>query len=272
MVDKEGQQSQDPASSPYALITGGSEGIGRDMSIVLAEKKINIILVALPGSELEEHAGYLATEFKVKVEHYGIDLTEAGSQAKVYEWCRSKNLPVFMLINNAGFGYDGAFEKNDLAKFRKMILLNNMAPVELTHYFIPELKKHKVSYILNVGSMASFFQVPYKAIYSASKNFIYAFSRAIREELKYDSVHVSCLCPGPTITNVDVKQRIEGQGFLVKFAQMKSDRVAKIAINGLLKNKAFIIPGLSYKFFYIITRILPKSVLYAMFTKQLKDK
>ena len=83
----------------YTLITGASSGIGKALAIECAKRKMNLLLVALPGPELEETSQFLQKKYLVKVHSFPIDLTEKNAPDKVLNWCKEKSFSVNILIN-----------------------------------------------------------------------------------------------------------------------------------------------------------------------------
>ncbi|MEN7549162.1 SDR family NAD(P)-dependent oxidoreductase [Rapidithrix thailandica] len=241
----------------YTLITGASHGIGKEMARVFAEKKHNLILVALPGPELKEQSKELQEKYSVDVRYFGVDLTDENAPKSTYEWCKQESLSINILINNAGIGTGGIFENLDLTFYNKMIKLNNQALVGMTYHFIPELKKHSKAFILNTSSLEAALPLPYKSVYAGTKNFIYSFSLALREELKSHNIQVSVLCPGPVVTNEEGLKRINSQGAKAKIIVKMPDYVAEYAIRKMFRGKTIIIPGAVNKGCVKLGRILP---------------
>ena len=237
----------------YAIVTGASKGIGREISVLLAKKRYKLILIARSTTELEE----LAAELPGEALYFTIDLSEAGAAKKVAEFC--KNLPVSILVNNAGYGLWGNFEENDISQQLNMLQLNINAVIELTYYLLPQLKKQP-SYILNVSSTAAYQAVPTLALYAASKAFVLSFSRALRIELK-DLVSVSCFCPGPTDTGFAKRAGMDSLAELAEKFNMRPDEVAKIGVEGMFNQKAEIIPGLLNKLSATGSRYINKSLI-----------
>lgn len=227
----------------FTLITGSSAGIGRAMAEECARRGHNILLVALQEPALHATAQHLHSQFGVMVDCLGIDLTDEHAPQQVLSWCRSNDYQVNILINNAGFGRGGLFEDIPLEEYFAMLRLNNQATIGLTHLFIPELKRHAPSHILNTSSMEATLALPYKAAYTGTKHFLYGFSLAIREELKESGINVSVLCPGPTVTNEDGLRRIQSQGRKARFIVSMPEQVAQEGIAGLLAGKQVIVPG-----------------------------
>jgi short-subunit dehydrogenase len=206
---------------------------------------------------LHEAAAAVAQEFGVKTAALGIDLTLPGAPTKVYAWTKEQNCTVNMLINNAGIGRGNYYELIPWSVYQTMMTLNNQVLAELVYLFLPDLKKEPEAWLLNVCSMEGILAMPVKVIYSASKFFIYAFTLALHEELRNFPIKVSMLCPGPVVTNEDGLQRIKSNGWKAKLVVMYPHEVAPIAINGLLRNKRIIIPGIVNKIIIFINGLMP---------------
>jgi short-subunit dehydrogenase len=249
----------------YALITGGSKGIGKAIAENLAAKKYNILLVARSENLLKENAAELEKKFGIKTDIFAVDISTADAAKKIADWCNSKNYDVSVLINNAGYGLGGSFTTLSLEEQLNMMQLNMQSLVQLTYLMIPVLKKAQgKSYILNVASTAAHQAVPYLGVYSATKAFVLSFSRAIHHELKGENVSVSCLCPGPTDTYFMDRAGMTTMKKAMKQAErfnMTPQAVAKIGIDGLLKGKLEIIPGGSNKAGAFFSRALPKKLV-----------
>ncbi len=165
-----------------------------------------------------------------------------------------------MLINNAGIGSTLLFTEGNIKLFEKQIKLNVLATTLITHLFLGTLKRNSHSYILNVGSMASFFYLPRKQVYGATKSFIYFFSKALRKELQDDNVNVSVLCPGGMNTSLALTLMNKTGNFFSRLSIMNPEDVVPVAIDGLLKGKEVIIPGRVNKFFMLLDKILPERI------------
>ena len=256
----------------YTLITGASHGIGASLAEECARRKMNLLLVALPSPDLKAHAQYLSETYGIKAETYEINLTEPDAPKEVYMWCKQNGYHVNILINNAGIGAVDSFEGSNLQSYSNMIGLNVTAVVLLTRLFVPDMKNYPNGKIMNVGSMASFNPVPFKSVYSASKGFVYFFSRALGEELKYLGIKVSVLCPGPVATNPRIIARAEEHGRLSKYTLMSPDEVARKAIPPFLKGQKIIIPGTINKVFLIFDKAIPVRLKLAILAKVFSKK
>jgi len=245
----------------YALITGASKGIGRSMAHALASRKYNLLLVARSEEELATVAAELSARWQVNVAYLALDLSLPEATAKVYEWCKTGNYAVSVLINNAGYAVWGNFASRSLEEQQQMVRVNAEAPIALCHYMLPMLQQQPQSYILNVSSTAAYQAVPTMSLYAASKSFLLLFSRALRQELKSSNVSVSCLCPGPVKTNFINRAGMQAiQATADKYGMMP-DAVAAVAIKGMFSKKAEIIPGALNVVSAFLTRLVPKSLV-----------
>jgi short-subunit dehydrogenase len=239
-----------------ALITGGSQGLGKEIAIALAKRKINILLVSLPGEGLAETAKEIERLYNVSVKYFEIDLTRLDSVYQIAAWAKA-NAKISILINNAGIGGSKCFEDASVKYIENIIMLNIRATSLLTRLLINELKEAEEAFILNVASMASFSPIAYKTVYPASKAFIYSFSRGLYEELRGTSVFVSVLHPGPIKTNPEVCRRISQQGFLGKMGLITTEKLAELAVKQLFKRDSLIIPGFVNKMNWLLIKIVP---------------
>ena len=231
-----------------ALITGASSGIGKNMAYVLANKGIDLILVARNKDELLK----IKANVKVNVEVIELDLLKEKNVFKLYEMCKDGNIDI--LINNAGFGLFGLFTETDLARELEMIDLNIKAYHILTKLFLKDFVEKDNGYILNVASSAGFMAGPRLSTYYATKNYVLKLTMAINEELRQSgsNVVVSALCPGPVNTNFN---KVAHGEFSIKEASPKY--VAEYAINKLFKKKMIIIPTFRIRLGIFLLRILP---------------
>lgn len=244
----------------YTLITGASEGFGRALAIECASRNMNLILVALPGPELHYLTHFIKRNYDVDVIAIEKDLCKDESCMELYTRVTELDLQVNMLINNAGIGSTVLFEEGTVGLYEKQIKLNVLATTLITRLFLKTLQRNSHSYILNVGSMASFFYLPKKEVYGATKSYIYFFSKSLRKELSKSNVHVSVLCPGGMNTNLALTLMNKSGNYLSRLSVMNPEDVVPVAIDGLLNGKEVIIPGKMNNFFMLLDKILPNAI------------
>ena len=244
-----------------ALITGASGGIGAELARLFAKDGFNLVLVARRTEKLDELKSELESAYKISVTNFSKDLSEPFSAKAVYDFTQSQNLPIDVLVNNAGFGDFALFADSNLQKQQQMIQLNIATLTELTHLFLPQMISRKNGRILNVASIASFMPGPKMSVYYATKAFVRSFSEALSVELKKTKtgVTVTALCPGPVST--DFWERAEaGKSSLSKhFIFADSKIVAKYGYKRLMKGKILAIPYASTRFCVFLAKILPRS-------------
>lgn len=230
------------------LITGASSGIGRDIAYYLAELGYDLILVARRKERLEE----IQKKVNVRVKIIVLDLLKEENVFALYNQVEKEKIDI--LINNAGFGLFGTFNKTDLKRELEMIDLNIKAYHILTKLFLKDFMKRDSGSILNVCSSAGFLAGPRLNTYYATKNYVTKITLAIYEELRHQKSHVriSALCPGPVAT--EFNQVAHGRFHL---KEMPSKKVAKYAIDKMFKNKLIIIPGWSVKLGLFLNRFVP---------------
>lgn len=241
----------------YTLITGACKGIGKALAYECASRNMNVLLISNDHDCLNQVCDDIRITKNVESHCFFIDLMEEGAPEKVYHWVKENNFEVNVLINNVGLGKGGTFSSMSMKDIQNMMLLNNKVMVEITYHLLEELQKHKDAYILSLSSLEARLPLPYKAIYTATKNFVYAFSLAIAQELKFTNIKVSVLCPGPVLTNTEGLNRINAHGSRSKLLMMYPDEVARIAITGMLKGKHVIVPGFLNAIFFKLGSILP---------------
>lgn len=231
-----------------ALITGASSGIGKDIAHVLSNMGYDLILVSRDIDALEKVKRGISTDVKC----IALDLSDYSNCVTLHKMVKDDNIDI--LINNAGYGLFGSFDKTSLKEELNMIDLNVGAVHILTKLFLRDFKNRNHGYILNVASLAAFQAGPLMATYYASKAYVLRLTSAIYEELRRDKsdVVISALCPGPVATNFNKVAKVS---FSVK--PLTSIEVAEYGIKQMFKKKLVIIPGFKMKIAAYISRLVP---------------
>lgn len=244
-------------SAKYTLITGASEGFGKSLAIECASHKMNLVLVALPGPQLHNLAKYIEKNYNVSVIALELDLRQEGNCEKLHEAISSQKICIQYMINNAGLLSRGYLADMETEYVLDQIKVNIIAPTILIKLFLKDLQQNAPSGILNVSSMASFFYLPQKQVYGATKSYLLSFSKSLRRELKRDHISVTTVCPGGINTSPKLiyQNRIGSWGS--RKSIMEPEDVAKISIEAMLKRKDVVIPGMVNHFFMFLDLILP---------------
>lgn len=237
-----------------ALVTGASSGIGRAFAVALARQGTAVIAVARRRDRLDE----LAREAK-GVEPLVADLTDGDQLATVERRLADPARPVDLLVNCAGFGTQGRFAELPLDAEDRMVRLNVLAVVRLTHAALPGMITRRHGGIVNVSSVAGHQPIPLWATYSASKAFVTTFSRAVAGELKGTGVRMLVLLPGFTHTEFQ-----DHAGFERKLvpgpAWMTPEAVAEVALRDLEHGRVHSFPGLHNRVVAAASRLSPWAV------------
>ena len=190
-----------------------------------------------------------------------VDLAKQNAAETIVEWVTTKGIAINILINNAGHGLSGNFEKYSALAHANMMQVNMTSLVKLTSLFLPSLKRQEQSYILNIASTAAYQAVPYLTTYAASKSFVVSFSRALQVELKNTTVAVTCISPGGTDTEfgerADISIKAKNAG---KKLNMNADEVASVAVNSMFKKKREVVVGFINKLGAFLVWLTPKSL------------
>jgi short-subunit dehydrogenase len=194
--------------SKYALITGATSGIGYELARQLAENGHNLVLVARDEQQLINVKDEF-TNYGVQIETLSIDLFQSSAAKEVYEFAKSKNIVIDVLVNDAGQGQYGKFIETDLERQLNIIQLNILSLVSLTYYFMKDMVKRNEGKILQLGSEVSKVPSPMMSVYAATKSFVLSFSEGLINELKDTNVTMTVLMPGATDTDFFHKADME---------------------------------------------------------------
>jgi uncharacterized protein len=249
-----------------ALITGASAGLGREFAWLFAEDGHDVVLVARRKDKLEA----LAKEIKAKLgrEAYVLaqDFAEPGAAERTAKELDRRAIDIDFLVNNAGFGTNGAFCELDARREMEMIQVNIASLVHLTRLLLPAMIARGTGRILNVGSTAGFQPGPYMAVYYASKAFVNSFTEALALELEGTGVTATLSCPGATATEfAQVAGNAESR--LFQMGAMGSRDVAQHAYRAMMKGDVMAVPGFKNKVGVQSLRFAPRAVVRSIAAK-----
>ena len=252
-----------------SLITGASSGIGAAFARKLAARGRNVLLVARSEDKLVALCNEIGRLSGIRAQYFPLDLLKPGAATELLEETRQRGLVIDMLVNNAGFGSMGEFDKLELDHELEMIDLNIKSLVELTYRFIGPMRERRQGTIINVASTAGFQPVPYMATYAATKAFVLSFSEALWEENRESGVHVMALCPGVTDTNFFEASRM-------KRPPMRTietaEEVVDTALRALRQRKPSVISGWTNWFAVEAERFVPRSLVTKIAGKALRSQ
>jgi short-subunit dehydrogenase len=253
-----------PSEDSAALITGASSGIGADIARALASRGHNVVLVARRADRLSALASELSAH-RVRAEAIDCDLQDREARARMLDELDALGLRVDGLVNNAGFGTAGLFQRLDGEREAEMVRVNCEAVVALCGHFVPKMAERGTGAILNVASIAGFQPLPTQATYSASKAFVLNFTQALGADLHGTGVSATALCPGPVKTEfVDVARLQREASALPEFAWVASQDVAEAGVRGMEDGKGVVVPGAVSRLSALGGQFTPRSLLLGL--------
>jgi len=253
--------------APVTLITGGSDGIGRAIAEQFAQQGNSLYLVARNLDRLQKAADELTKKWHIPVYIASVDLFEKESSRTLLHQIKQQNLYVDNLINSAAIALMRAFDTSDATDIKSLIQLNITTTTELMHLCLNDMHKRGSGGILNISSLSGLLPMPNLALYSASKGYLIALTRALSEEMRGSGVKVSVLVPGP----VDTKFIEHGSTGIQKFAPMlTAESAARVAFEGYMAGQTVITPGFLGAFYRLGTKFLPHKFLLRTLSPFLK--
>lgn len=244
-----------------ALITGASSGIGLELARIFAANGNDVVLVARREDKLKELAHELAGQHGVTAHVFAGDLSDANTPARLFEFTETEHLEIEYLANNAGFGSNGPFIEQDLAREMAMIQVNIAALAELTWRYARKMKARGRGRILNIASTAGFQPGPGMSVYFATKAFVIPFSEAVNHELRGTGVTVTAHCPGATQTGFAVTAGNDNSTLFQRGSVATSKGVAAHAYNAMQAGKPLAIHGWHNWVSAFGVRLVPRSLL-----------
>jgi hypothetical protein len=227
----------------YALITGASAGIGRELARVHAARGGNCVLVARRGDALRALKHELETEHHVRAHVIEADLAHTDAAERIVEELHREDIAIDILINNAAFGSYGPFHTADIDRNTDMIAVNITALVQLTRLVLPQMVMRGRGRILNIASTAAFLPGPTMSVYYASKAFVLHFSEAIADDLRNTGVTVTALCPGPTESEFADVANVRKSAAFQRLPVPSSRDVAEYGYRAMVRGKRVAIHG-----------------------------
>jgi short-subunit dehydrogenase len=243
-------------SAPTALVTGATAGIGAAFARRLADDGYRLVLVARDESRLEAIAKELRSTFGSTVEVLPADLSDPASRQAVVDRLASPEIPVDLLVNNAGIGTTGEFWATEYETLHGQLELNVTAVLALTHAVLPAMVQRGRGGVINVASVAG--MLPGRgSTYSASKAWVIALSEGLAAGLSGSGVRILALCPGFVRTEFHQRAGIDMKS-MPSWLWLSADDVVDDAIRALGKDAVVAIPSKRYKALVIGAKLMPR--------------
>lgn len=234
---------------PWAVVTGASDGIGRDMAVRLAEAGLSLVLVARRRDRLEALASELAARHGTAARVVAADLgTDEGVRA-VEEG--AAGLDVGLMVAAAGFGTAGSFLAADPAREADMLAVNCRAVLALSHHFGRRFAARGRGGMVLLGSVVGFQGVPHAAHYAATKAYVQSLAEGLHVELAPLGVDVLAAAPGP------VNSGFAARAGMRMGAALDPSQVGQATLDALGR-RTTVVPGLLSKVLTYSLATLPR--------------
>ncbi|SDO58120.1 hypothetical protein SAMN04487848_1565 [Microbacterium sp. ru370.1] len=240
-----------------ALITGASSGLGAEFARQLAARGADLVLVARDEAALEGVAADVRARHGVAVDVLAADLLAPDALARVEERLSAGGVDV--LVNNAGFGLDLAFEQNDVDAEVRHLRLHVEAAMRLTRAVLPSMLARGSGRIVNVASVAGF--VP-RGTYGAAKGWLISFSRWANVAYRPRGVTVTAVCPGFVHTSFHERLGLPpGEEGVPDRMWLDAATVVREGLRDAARGRSVSVPSWRYKALVAASRLLPDAVV-----------
>jgi uncharacterized protein len=224
---------------PWALVTGASSGIGKELARKIAASGINVVLVARREALLAELGRSISQEFDVQSRVLAMDLSQEGFIAGLAD--ATDDIDIGLVVSNAGTGNPGEFLKLDQQLLQATLRLNTMAHLDIAHHFGAKLAKRRRGGLILVGAMGAENGVPCMANDGAAKAYVHSLGEALHYEFKPLGVYVTVLAAG--ITNTAVLEKFGLDPKTTPMKPMSVEQCVSEGVSGLLENRSRVVPG-----------------------------
>ena len=258
------------------VITGANSGIGLSTALALVERGEMVFCLSRTAPTDK------------RINFVKCDVTDREQIKSALMQINNQTSHIDVVVNNAGMGISGATEYEPPEDIQKIINVNLVGVINVCSLALPYLRASK-GRIVNIGSLASVFPIPFQSLYSVTKAGVMSFSMSLQNEVKPSGIKVCCVLPGDIKTNFTVNRQkteikddpVYGQRVCNSIARMEKDEqngmapesVAKVILKCIYKKRPPLVVsvGAKYKFLRGLTRIVPtkmmNNVLYQIYSK-----
>jgi uncharacterized protein len=257
-------------NNSYTIITGGLGGLGSAFALECAHQGKNLILID-QYEDGSNFVNYIQGHYDTIIKYYSCNLSDADARLNLFQELNTRKININGLFNVVGREFEGAFQQRTRDELLQLINLNISAMVDMTYHALHMRAPSERFMLVNVSSLAGFFPMPYKAVYSSTKRFIINFSLALWKEIESFG-NVTVLCPAGLPTNAESMKKIFLQGFWGKITAQDTSAVVKKTIEKVEKNIPVYIPGLPNNIMVWLARIIPERMLASYLAKRWSGK
>ncbi|MFK7932192.1 MAG: SDR family NAD(P)-dependent oxidoreductase [Saprospiraceae bacterium] len=250
--------------TPSILITGGSSGIGYELSKRFAQASYHLLWVALNEAEIANAKQQMQSEFpQVKIDTLTLDLSQPAAAQQTFDWVQSNGWQIDVLVNNAGFGTHGWEVEIPMEKEVQMIELHVLTLYKLTRFFLTDMYERDAGTIINMSSISSLNPIPKMAVYASTKAFVTHYGKSLNMELKKQGskVRVMTICPAPIHdTAFKTSAKMENVRYWNGLAATTKAEVADDIWRAFKGGKDVVLSGWKYRWLHFFSKLLPQFV------------
>lgn len=243
-----------------ALITGASKGLGLALTAAAAKSLPEIEEFWLVSRHIAATDAIAAACTGKPVRPLSLDLCDKASFDTLREALESAEVEIVLLINNAGCGFLNNVHESPAWQIATMTELNVRALSVVTTVALPHMARG--GHVLNVSSIAAFCPNARMTTYSATKAYVSAFSRGLREELLEKGISVTVVCPGPMETDFLITgANRENSKMFATLPYCDPEKVAAGAMKAVLQGRAVYTPRAFFKLYRVLAKVLPEALV-----------
>lgn len=253
---------------PWALVAGGSTGLGAAYVRELASRGLNVVAVARNGEKLAGLKAECEAKHQVEIRTLVLDLLDSGAFDRVVD--ATKELDIGLLVYNAAFPNAGVFLDRGVELQRSVVTLNCLRPMELTHHFGSLMKARGKGGIILMSSLTAFNGSPYVANYGATKAFNMILGEGLWYELKQNGIDMTVCCAG-VITTPNFDEGFSAKASLIEPPKMSPEEVARRAAEMLGRKAVFVPGGMNSFLSFIMRRLMSRRAAVKLMAKTVED-
>ncbi|MDJ0677856.1 MAG: SDR family NAD(P)-dependent oxidoreductase [Calothrix sp. MO_167.B42] len=259
------------------LITGAAGGFGQELTRQLLQAGSRLVLTDLDENVLRQQVeaiqGQISTGEVIAI--LPGDLSNREGCENLYHQVKALNIPIDILINNAGVGLFGRMDEVPSYKWELVMQVNLLAPMRLSALFVSDMIARKKGHIVNISGIAGWSVFPGMAHYATSKFGLRGFSEGLFNEFKEHNIKVTAIYPFFTRTPILQAEQygtLRNQG-VPEYMIAEPEKIMQAAIRGIVANKLHVFPDVVAQTFHILTRLSPGLVSWisGLFAKSLQN-
>ena len=253
------------------LITGAGGGFGQELTRQLLQAGSRLILADLDKTILDQVSEGIKKEIGTGeiIATFGVDLAQENGSGTLYNQVKALDIPIDILINNAGIGVFGRMDEVPSTKWEQLMQLNLLAPMRLSYLFVPDMIACQKGHVVNISSLAGWLAAGGMTHYAASKFGLRGFSEGLAKELKPYNVKVTAVYPFFSRTPILKSPQYgtlakDNGGFPERFATAPAMVMGR-TIQAILRDKPSVFPDAAAKGLYILGRYFPQLLNWILY-------